>query len=60
MKIGNAQSRAFNLQPLTFLLPSEYVNFVECFTKHKDIDGSHNIWIMKPAASSRVSSNISN
>ena len=51
--MGATQAKAFNLLPQTFLLPSEYVPFVECFTKCKDIEGSKNIWIMKPSASSR-------
>ena len=39
--------------PLTFILPKEYVAFLETFSDLEDKEGSMNYWIMKPAASSR-------
>ena len=39
--------------PLTFILPKEYVAFLETFSDLEDKEGKMNFWIMKPAASSR-------
>lgn len=56
----------FNICPKTYVLPKEYCAFIESFTKiaeeNGDFDGSTatnsrpkvpNMWIMKPAGSSR-------
>ena len=45
--------QVFNISPLTFILPKEYVNFLECFSELEDKEGKYNYWIMKPAAKSR-------
>lgn len=39
--------------PLTFILPKEYVGFLEAFSEFEDKEGKYNFWIMKPAAKSR-------
>mmetsp|Transcript_104789 Transcript_104789/g.144939 ORF Transcript_104789/g.144939 Transcript_104789/m.144939 type:complete len:172 (+) Transcript_104789:622-1137(+) len=39
--------------PLTFILPKEYVGFLEKFSELEDKEGKMNYWIMKPAAKSR-------
>ena len=44
---------AFNIMPMTFILPKEYVGFLENFSALEDIEGKLNYWIMKPAAKSR-------
>lgn len=44
---------AFNIMPVTFILPKEYVGFLETFSELEDIEGKQNYWIMKPAAKSR-------
>lgn len=43
----------FNIMPVTFILPKEYVGFLETFSELEDIEGKMNYWIMKPAAKSR-------
>jgi len=43
----------FNIMPMTFILPKEYVGFLETFSELEDIEGKMNYWIMKPAALSR-------
>jgi len=39
--------------PLTYILPKEYVAFLETFSELEDKEGKMNYWIMKPACSSR-------
>lgn len=39
--------------PLTYILPKEYVAFLETFSDLEDKEGKMNYWIMKPSASSR-------
>lgn len=39
--------------PETFVLPKEYVAFIEAFSESEEVDGQTNYWIMKPAAKSR-------
>jgi len=39
--------------PLTYILPKEYVQFLETFSELEDREGKMNYWIMKPAAKSR-------
>ena len=39
--------------PLTYILPKEYVSFLETFSELEDKEGRMNYWIMKPAAKSR-------
>lgn len=43
----------FNIMPMTFVLPKEYVGFLENFSEFEEQEGKFNYWIMKPAAKSR-------
>lgn len=43
----------FNIMPVTFILPKEYIGFLETFSDFEDKEGKFNYWIMKPAAKSR-------
>jgi len=43
----------FNVMPVTFILPKEYIGFLETFSDFEDKEGKFNYWIMKPAAKSR-------
>ena len=52
-KFSNKSKAVFDIMPLTFILPKEYVAFLETFSDLEDKEGSMNYWIMKPAASSR-------
>ena len=52
-KMSPKAQQVFNISPLTFILPKEYVNFLECFSELEDKEGKYNYWIMKPAAKSR-------
>ena len=52
-KFGPKANNTFNIMPLTFILPKEYVGFLETFSELEDKEGKFNFWIMKPAASSR-------
>ena len=38
---------------MTFVLPKEYIGFIETFSEYEDKEGKYNYWIMKPAAKSR-------
>ena len=50
----SAKARScFDIMPLTFILPKEYVAFLETFSDLEDKEGKMNYWIMKPAAKSR-------
>mmetsp|Transcript_1057 Transcript_1057/g.3431 ORF Transcript_1057/g.3431 Transcript_1057/m.3431 type:complete len:998 (-) Transcript_1057:2293-5286(-) len=51
-------SEHFNLMPQTYILPSEYAQFIDAFTTNEAEQGQHkgnesNIWIMKPVGLSR-------
>jgi len=50
---SNKAKNTFNIMPLTFILPKEYVGFLEKFSELEDKEGKMNYWIMKPAAKSR-------
>ena len=52
-KMSQKANSTFNIMPTTFILPKEYVEFLETFSELEDIEGKMNFWIMKPAASSR-------
>ena len=52
-KMSSKANVAFNIMPLTFILPKEYVGFLETFSELEDQEGKMNYWIMKPAAQSR-------
>jgi len=51
--MSNKANAVFNIMPMTFILPKEYVGFLETFSELEDLEGKMNYWIMKPAASSR-------
>lgn len=53
MKMSSKANQVFNMLPLTFILPKEYVGFLESFSEFEDKEGKFNYWIMKPAAKSR-------
>lgn len=49
-------AEAFEVMPLTFLLPHEYTQFVKAFTEaeaKRDTSHAQNYWIMKPVGLSR-------
>ena len=52
-KMSGKANTCFNIMPLTFILPKEYVGFLENFSEFEDLEGKFNYWIMKPAAKSR-------
>jgi tubulin polyglutamylase TTLL5 len=43
----------FNIMPTSFVLPKEYVAFLEAFSEDEDKEGKMNYWILKPCAKSR-------
>ena len=53
MKFSGRAKNCFDIMPLTYVLPKEYVAFLETFSEMEDKEGKMNFWIMKPAASSR-------
>ena len=46
-------NNVFNIMPMTFILPKEYVGFLETFSEREEVEGKFNYWIMKPVAKSR-------
>ncbi|CAD8208186.1 unnamed protein product [Paramecium octaurelia] len=52
-KLGTKAQQIFDIIPSTFLLPKEYVQFMEKFYKDSESEGQQNIWIMKPTGKSR-------
>ena len=52
-KASPRANKQFDIMPLTFILPKEYVDFLTIFSDLEDKEGKMNYWIMKPAASSR-------
>ena len=51
--MSNKSNAVFNIMPQTFILPKEYVGFLETFSELEELEGKMNYWIMKPAAKSR-------
>ena len=51
--MSSKAAQVFNIIPLTYILPKEYVGFLETFSELEDKEGKFNYWIMKPAAKSR-------
>lgn len=52
-KMSAKANREFNIMPMTFVLPKEYVDFLTVFTELEEKEGRLNYWILKPSASSR-------
>ena len=53
-KISHRTLNIFNIMPLTFILPKEYVDFLTVFSEIEDQVGEHNnLWTMRPAAKQR-------
>jgi tubulin polyglutamylase TTLL5 len=53
MKSTNANQRHFYIMQETYVLPKEYVAFIEAFSDSEEAEGRTNYWIIKPAAKSR-------
>jgi len=53
MNTSQANKRHFYILPETYVLPKEYVQFIEAFSERDEEEGEMNYWIMKPAAKSR-------
>jgi tubulin polyglutamylase TTLL5 len=53
MRISQSNKRFFYVMPETYVLPKEYVAFIETFLECEEKDGKQNYWIVKPAAKSR-------
>lgn len=51
--MSQKSNQVFNILPLTFILPKEYVSFLENFSEFEEKEGKFNFWIMKPVSSSR-------
>jgi tubulin polyglutamylase TTLL5 len=51
--MSNKNHKIFDIIPLTYILPKEYVPFLETFSEYEETEGQLNYWIMKPACSSR-------
>jgi len=51
-KMSTKANTVFNIMPMTFILPKEYVGFLENFSEFEELEGKFNYWIMKPAAKS--------
>jgi len=51
--MGSKIKAEYDFTPLTFILPQQYVKFMEVFTQFMEVEGLKNIWIMKPSAKSR-------
>ncbi len=45
--------RSSELMPLTYVLPAEYLAFVEAYARCEEEKDGANVWIMKPVGSSR-------
>ncbi len=52
-KMGSKVRSLYDFLPMTFILPQQYMKFMEMFTKYYELEGDKNIWIMKPSAKSR-------
>lgn len=52
-KMSAKSNREFNIMPMTYVLPKEYVDFLTVFTELEEKEGRLNYWILKPSASSR-------
>lgn len=53
MKISQKCGIMWNITPVTYVLPKEYVQFVDHYAKQVENNPSDNVWIMKPVGKSR-------
>jgi Tubulin-tyrosine ligase family len=53
MKISLKCGQLWNIIPVTYVLPKEYVQFVDHYSKLEEQDPGTNVWIMKPVGKSR-------
>lgn len=53
MKLSQGNKKFFYIMPETYVLPKEYVTFIESFLESEEEEGKQNYWIIKPAAKSR-------
>ena len=53
MKISQKCAQLWNIIPLTYVLPKEYLLFVDNYAKQEEENSSANVWIMKPVGKSR-------
>ena len=53
-RLGGKLHAAFqSIIPDTYVLPAEYLEFTNAFSRRGDLLGEHNFWILKPAGLSR-------
>ena len=52
-KLNRRCNEFFNIAPETFLLPKEYINFIQVFQDKAEVYKEQNFWIMKPVGKSR-------
>ncbi|KAF4654898.1 hypothetical protein FOL47_009699 [Perkinsus chesapeaki] len=50
---GSQLAEFFRVTPETFVLPHDYCEFIEAFSKYREKNPSERMWIMKPVCSSR-------
>jgi len=53
MKLGPKAAQAFNILPVTFVLPKEYCELSDRFYEDTLKEGENNIWIIKPVGKSQ-------
>lgn len=53
MKTSSKASQLWNIIPLTYVLPKEYLQFVDSYAKQEETNPETNVWIMKPVGKSR-------
>lgn len=53
MKVSTKAHSLWNIIPITYVLPKEYVNFVDHYGKLEETEPDKNVWIMKPVGKSR-------
>ena len=53
IKLSPTWQRNFSIIPETYILPKEYIAFIESFSEKEEDEGLLNLWISKPVALSR-------
>ena len=53
MKVSKKCNQMWNIMPITYVLPKEYLQFVDHYSKQEEDDSGSNVWIMKPVGKSR-------